>query len=147
MLVLLSGPGPHTSFKCEPNPPRELGNQKQRPCTAFKNENAAKSDWAAMTRAGDTPARAGSSWHRNRLASLRGCFNQFICFSLRHPDHIVQTYATYYYTAQLRQSVGTAPLARGSWPPPNTPTTGEVRSVRRHAYLGGLLNHYERKAA
>ncbi|MAE62496.1 MAG: hypothetical protein CMJ49_14200 [Planctomycetaceae bacterium] len=82
-----------------------------------------------MTRAGDTPARAGSSGRRDRLASLQGCFNQFICFSLRHLDYIAQTYTSYYNTVRPYQSLGRLPLGQGSRPPPASLVNQDIGPV------------------
>ncbi len=76
----------------------------------------------------------------------RECLNQFFCFSLGHLDHIVQVYANYYNVLRPHQSLGNVQLNRVGEPPPPA-TDDELGTIRRHAYLGGLLNHYERKAA
>ena len=76
----------------------------------------------------------------------RECLNHFVCFSLRHLDHISQTYAVYYNERRPHQSLGNVPLGRAGQPPPQA-AEGEIGPVHRQAYLGGLLNHYKRKAA
>jgi hypothetical protein len=70
---------------------------------------------------------------------------RLFCFSLKHLDHIVQTYVGYYNTLRPHQSLGNAPLG-GGVPPPDAPMIHDVGPVHRRALLGGLLNHYERKA-
>jgi hypothetical protein len=49
------------------------------------------------------------------------------------------------------QSLGDVPLDQANAPPPDRPPdrpiAGEIGPVRRYSILGGLLNHYERKAA
>jgi putative transposase len=76
----------------------------------------------------------------------RESLNHFFCFSLGHLDHIVQAYANYYNELSPHQSLGNVPLNRAGQPPPQT-SDDELGTIRRRAYLGGLLNHYERKAA
>jgi putative transposase len=77
----------------------------------------------------------------------RECLNHFFCFSLKHLDHIVQTYVGYYNTLRPHQSLGNLPLGQAHHPPPNLPLASDIGLVHRRALLGGLLNHYERKAA
>ena len=60
---------------------------------------------------------------------------------------IVQTCISYYNTFRTHQSLGNVPLGQRIRPPPNAVKTSDAGPVRRHAYLAGLLNHYERKAA
>jgi putative transposase len=76
----------------------------------------------------------------------RECLNHLFCFSLRHLDHIVQTYVRYYNTLRPHQSLGNVPLG-GGVPPHDAPSPEDLGTIRRHALLAGLLNHYERKAA
>ncbi len=76
----------------------------------------------------------------------RECLNHFFCFSLRHLDHILQTYAKFYNTHRPHQSLGNVPLG-GGVPPPDAPSPEDLGTIRRHALLAGLLNHYERNAA
>ncbi|MBI1336410.1 MAG: transposase [Phycisphaera sp.] len=85
-------------------------------------------------------------------ALKRECLNHFVCFGLRHFDHIVQTYSDYYNRLRPHQGKGNIPLTMSHDPIPirateSPPPTNEVGAVHRHALLGGLLNHYERKAA
>ncbi len=82
----------------------------------------------------------------------RECLNHFSCFGLRHLDHIIQTYADYYNRVRPHQGKDNRPLTMGNGPIPNIapeppPPTEEAGAVQRHELLGGLLNHYERKAA
>jgi len=76
----------------------------------------------------------------------RECLNMFFCFSLGQLDHIVQTYVLYHNKFRPHQGLGNRPLR-----------VQEERSVdseelKPHAvvcrrWLGGLLKHYERRAA
>jgi putative transposase len=80
----------------------------------------------------------------------RECLNHFFCFSLSHLNHIVQTYVDYYNRLRPHQGKDNRPLAVSNDPIRATespPPTEEVGHVQRHELLGGLLSHYERKAA
>ena len=81
------------------------------------------------------------------IANLkRECLNAFFCFSLRHLDYIVQTYARFYNTARPHQSMGNVPLEQPR-DPPSSDFDHPSGPVHRTSELGGLLNHYHRKAA
>lgn len=87
------------------------------------------------------------------IGTLKGeCLNHFLCFSLRHFDFIVQTYTDYYNRLRPHQGKDNRPLTRSDDPIPirateSPPGPEKIGVVQRHALLGGLLNHYERKAA
>ena len=80
------------------------------------------------------------------LGSLkRECLNLFFCFSLQQLDHIVQTYVLYHNRFRPHQALGNKP-------PGTDDTAGqavqvEAKSLRCQRWLGGLLNHYYRRAA
>ncbi len=80
-------------------------------------------------------------------ALKRECLNHFVCVSLKHLDHIAQTYGSYYNRFRPHQSLGNVPLGQAGQPPPESDGAGHIGLVRRHELLGGLLSHYERKAA
>lgn len=79
----------------------------------------------------------------------RECLNHFACFGLRHLDHIVQTYAAYHNTVRPHQGLDnrTIPAAACADEPPGEPPPEALGPIRRQPLLGGLLNHYHRKAA
>jgi len=77
----------------------------------------------------------------------RECLNHFFCFGLGHLDHIVQTFVSYYNTIRPHQSLDNLLLGQRGMPPPDGPPAEDIGPVRRWAFLGGLLNHYERKPA
>lgn len=86
------------------------------------------------------------------IATLkRECLNHFFCISLQHLDYIVQTYVGYYNRLRPHQGKGNRPLTMSDAPihicATKSPPTEEVGSIQRHELLGGLLSHYERKAA
>jgi len=77
--------------------------------------------------------------------------NHVFCFCLRQLDYVCQTYATYHNNFRPHQGLGNRPP--GSQPPdaqtdpPQLDTEIDHRLVKRKSWLGGLLRHYERKAA
>jgi putative transposase len=72
----------------------------------------------------------------------RECLNHFVCFSLKHLDYIVQTYVGYYNVHRPHQSLSNLPIGTDE-PPEQSPPL----SIGCKKSLGGLLNHYYRKAA
>jgi len=76
----------------------------------------------------------------------RECLNTIFCFSLRQLDHIVQTYAYYYNTFRPHQSLDNRPLGGGNDQPPDANNI-DPATIRCQRFLGGLLNHYYRRAA
>jgi len=76
----------------------------------------------------------------------RECLNHFFCFALRQLDLIVQTYADYHNKFRPHQGLGNRPPGVRGDPQPQESEI-DPRSVTRQSWLGGLLRHYERKAA
>jgi len=98
-----------------------------------------------------TPVRApnANAFAESWIATIRReCLDHFACFSLRHADHIVQTFVGYYNEHRPHQGLGNrvlhsaAPLklslAQGA---------DSVDSIGCRSELGGLLKHYCRRAA
>ena len=82
----------------------------------------------------------------------RECLNHFFCLGLKHFDHVVQTYVKFYNHVRPHQGKENRPLTMGDAPIPirkhePPPIPEEIGAVERQSWLGGLLNHYERKAA
>jgi putative transposase len=73
----------------------------------------------------------------------RECLNHLICFSAGQLDFITAEYSRYYNRLRPHQSMGNTPLhhERRDRPQP------AVGRVGRERILGGLLNHYYRRAA
>ncbi len=71
--------------------------------------------------------------------------DHFIVFGEDHFNYLVSEYVDYYQTVRPHQSLDNKPLT-GDWPEPESgePPNGEIIC---HTRLGGLLKHYERKAA
>jgi putative transposase len=76
----------------------------------------------------------------------RECLDYFMVLGERHLRYLIQEYLVYYHGPRPHQGLGNVPLGMDS---------GESGSVERivladlvcHEQLGGLLRHYERKAA
>ena len=78
----------------------------------------------------------------------RECLNHLACFSLRHLDHIVQVYTTFYNDLRPHQRMGNRVLRfnDGQHPVPR-PSTRSFANIGCQSQLGGLLKHYYRTAA
>jgi len=76
----------------------------------------------------------------------RECLNLLFCFSLRQLDHVVQTYVDYHNKFRPHQALGNRPVGAGEDPSPEV-TEVDGESIRCQRWLGGLLNHYYRRAA
>lgn len=88
------------------------------------------------------------------------CLNRFLCFGLRHLDHLIAEFVQHYHAERPHQGIGNQLLPppgsrsrtlkcgrsppRGPKPPPDLLPVGRVVGHRR---LGGVLRHYERTAA
>lgn len=83
-------------------------------------------------------------------AIKRECLNHFLCFSLGHLDHIIQSYVRYFNEHRPHQGLGNRTIPIEVTGPPKKcvsrsgPKTGAVRCER---FLGGLLRHYYCAAA
>lgn len=80
------------------------------------------------------------------IAHLKAeCLNLLFCFSLRQLDHVCQTYAEYHNEYRPHQALGNRPLGADEASPQKDQV--EPNAIGRHRLLGGLLNHYYRRAA
>jgi putative transposase len=71
--------------------------------------------------------------------------DDFIVFGEQHFDHLVSQYVEHYHTERPHQAKGNVPLT-GEWPDSDgRPPDPELIVCRTR--LGGLLKHYERRAA
>jgi putative transposase len=73
------------------------------------------------------------------------CVNHFLVFGQRHFDFLVSAYVDFYNTLRPHQGVGNRPLT-GAWRESGDPLEPSEQVVC-HTQLGGLLRHYERRAA
>lgn len=72
----------------------------------------------------------------------RECLNHLLCFSLGQLDFITAAYTRYHNELRPHQGLANVPPADVNKDPPQP-----VGMIYRQRILGGLLNHYERKAA
>jgi len=96
-----------------------------------------------------TPFRSpmANAFAESRIGQFkRECLNPFLCFSLTHLDHIVQTFVGYHNTVRPHQGLGNVPPSARGQPPPVT-NDSERGPIRCRQWLGGLLRHYYRQAA
>ena len=89
------------------------------------------------------PAAPNLNAHAERLVlSIKSeCLDHFIVFGEDHLRHLVSSFVEHYNTERPHQGVGNVPLKIAGDVPTNE---GEIVC---HERLGGLLRHYERKAA
>lgn len=73
----------------------------------------------------------------------RECLSYFVCFGLRHLDHIVLTYTDFYNTYRPHQGKGNRPLRVKKHRAERTAPIGRIGC---RSELGGLLKHYCRAA-
>lgn len=71
--------------------------------------------------------------------------NHFIVFGQQHFDFLISSYVDFYHTLRPHQGVGNRPLTGTCRESDDPLEHGE--QVVRHSRLGGLLRHYERRAA
>ena len=83
------------------------------------------------------------------IASLkRECLNHFMCFSLRHTDHILQKFVSYYNEHRPHQGIGNQSLNGLSIEQSEeSGQLGPIGQIGCQSELGGLLKHYYRRVA
>lgn len=67
------------------------------------------------------------------------CLDHFIIFSERHPEVLLHEYLTHYHNERPHQGLNNELIVKR-----RQETTG---LIQKHSRLGGLLNHYSRRAA
>jgi putative transposase len=72
--------------------------------------------------------------------------NHFIVFGENHLRHILASWLTYFHQCRPHQGLGNV-LIESDLPPPEPIDTFRLEKVVCHESLGGLLKHYERRAA
>jgi putative transposase len=78
----------------------------------------------------------------------RECLKHFLCFSLRHADHLVQTFVGYYNECRPHQGVGNRSLNhQANSHLEEAGRTQPIGQIGCLSELGGLLKHYYRQAA
>lgn len=74
------------------------------------------------------------------------CLDHFIVFGEQHLRHILSTWLSYYHRFRPHQGVGNVVLGAHGQSTCLDDVLGPV-DVLCHQWLGGLLKHYERRAA
>jgi len=75
----------------------------------------------------------------------RECLDHFVIFGETHLRHILSEYLTYYHRVRPHQGLDNRPLG---WTEPALAETAQpLGEVVCHERLGGLLRHYQRRAA
>lgn len=78
----------------------------------------------------------------------RECLDYFACFSRRHLDHILHIYTRFYNERRPHQRVGNRVLEVGNQLQlTQAESDGPIGRIGCRSELGGLLNHYYRRAA
>lgn len=78
----------------------------------------------------------------------RECLEHFIVFGEGHLRYLLQEYLAYYHAHRPHQGIGNILLdERDKSPPNNLVEDIPIKEITCHESLGGLLRHYERKAA
>ena len=66
--------------------------------------------------------------------------NHFVVFSIHHLEYLITSYLDYYHRFRPHQGLGNVTIEN----PPESPPYGEIEKI---SIIGGLLHHYQRKAA
>ena len=72
------------------------------------------------------------------------CLDHFIALGAKHLDYLVSQYLTFYHTFRPHQGLENKPIL--PMPPPSEDVP-KLEQVVCHRTLGGLLKHFERRAA
>jgi putative transposase len=72
------------------------------------------------------------------------CLDHFLVFGAKHLNHIVAEYVAHYHKERPHQGLNNRTVHRRKKPPDEVPA---LRSIACRKRLGGLLKHYERRAA
>ena len=87
-------------------------------------------------------AEVGNAFAKRRIRSIkRECLDHFVAFGCGHLDYLVEQYAEHYHDERPHQGLGNL-LVRDIHSPPDP-----GGRIVRHTRLGGVLKHYERRAA
>ena len=76
----------------------------------------------------------------------RECLDWFVVFGEKHLRRLFKEWLHYYHTARPHQGLGNVPIS-ASLPPPEPLEGFRLEAVVCHESLGGLLKHFERRAA
>ena len=74
------------------------------------------------------------------------CLNHFIVFGERHLRHILSRWLDYYHRFRPHQGLGNVPISPSEFSS-DSMISIPFDKIACREWLGGLLKHYERKAA
>ena len=80
------------------------------------------------------------------LRVKRECLDHFVVFGEKHLQTIMSQWLEYYHLRRPHQGLGNVPIGT-ELPPEESVDDFRLEDVVCHESLGGLLKHYERKAA
>jgi putative transposase len=76
----------------------------------------------------------------------RECLDHFVVFGEKHLQTIMSQWLEYYHFRRPHQGLGNVPIS-GASPPGESEDAFRPEEIVCHESLGGLLKHWERKAA
>ena len=109
-------------------------------------DNIIESTGAEVKKVGPRAANMNAFIERWVQSIKHECLNHFIGFGVDHFDFLVSEWVDHYHTERPHQNMGNKPLA-GDWPEEGTGDVPTDATIVCRTRLGGLLKHYERKAA
>lgn len=124
----------------EPDEPSHLIHDFDTKFTA-QFDSLIEAEGAEVVKVGPAAPNLNAYCERRVLSIRRECLDHFIVFGEHHLRHIIDNYLAHYLEERPHQSLGNAPLTT---PAAEPPTNGQIVCRER---LGGLLKHYQRKAA
>ena len=74
------------------------------------------------------------------------CLDHFVVLGAAHLNHLVQEFVAHYHEERPHQGLDNRLIIPGK-PPPDDESIPSTRQVACCERLGGLLKHYERRAA
>jgi putative transposase len=80
------------------------------------------------------------------LRVKRECLDHFVVFGEKHLRTIMSQWLEYYHRHMPHQGLGNVPIC-GELPPKESTDAFRPEEIVCHETLGGLLKHYERRAA
>ena len=106
-------------------------------------EEIIKTTGAEIKKVGPRAANMNAFVERWVQSIQQECLDHFIVFGEDHFNYLVSEWVEHYHAERPHQNMGNKPLA-GEWPDEGGNDVPEVVCKSR---LGGLLKHYDRKAA
>jgi hypothetical protein len=92
---------------------------------------------------GKLPRRIAEAWVQRTKHEV---LNHFVVFGEIHLRHILAQWLIQYHRFRPHQGLGNVPIGSDQ-PPPDASEDFRLDDIVCHASFGGLLKHYERRAA